>query len=164
MKTVAKEVDKGKSVVFVEYTGNWSASIGAVSDAIRAEHGLLIHSTLSPEKAAALRELVEPAVEELGGEEAVADYEVETEGAPAEEAPAEEPAPRACRRGSRCCGGRCDGGDLRRRPHPDQGHRPEERRGPDGRGHHHVRGAREHQRAATCGGPSRMRTRPSPGT
>ena len=36
---------------------------------------------------------MEPAVEELGGEEAVADYEVETEGAPAEEAPAEEPAP-----------------------------------------------------------------------
>ena len=93
MKTVGKEVEKGKSVVFVEYTGNWSASIGAVSDAIRAEHGLLVHSTLSPDKAAALRELVEPAVEELGGEEAVADYEVESEGAPAEEAPAEEPAP-----------------------------------------------------------------------
>ena len=27
MKTVGKEVEKGKSVVFVEYTGNWSASI-----------------------------------------------------------------------------------------------------------------------------------------
>ena len=48
-----------------------------------AEQAQLIQSTLPPEKAAALQALVATVVEELGGEEAIADYEVDTE-APAE--------------------------------------------------------------------------------
>jgi predicted flap endonuclease-1-like 5' DNA nuclease len=90
MRKVAHDIDRGKSAVFVQYEGDWSASIGAVSDALRADHGELIHSTLPADKAAALQALVAPAVDELGGEETVADYEVEvgSEAAPAE-APAD---------------------------------------------------------------------------
>ena len=44
MRKVAHDIDRGKSAVFVQYEGDWSASIGAGSDAIRAEHGELIHS------------------------------------------------------------------------------------------------------------------------
>ncbi len=99
MRKVAQDIDRGKSAAFVQYEGDWGASIGAVSDAIRAEHGELIHSTLPADKAAALQALVEPAVDDLGGEDTVADYEVEiaseaeatrqpAEPAPAAEAPA----------------------------------------------------------------------------
>ena len=86
MRKVAHDIDRGKSAVFVQYDGDWSASIGAISDAIRAEHAELIHSTLPADKAAALLALVAPAVDELGGEETVADYEVEV-GSEAEAAP-----------------------------------------------------------------------------
>ena len=79
MKQITSEVEKGASALFVQYEGNWSASHGAVQDAIKAENALLIHSTLPPETAAALRALVEPAAEELGGEEVVSDYEIDTE-------------------------------------------------------------------------------------
>ena len=44
---------------------------------------MLFNSTLTAEKAAALTALVEPAVEALGGEEVVADYELEVEETPA---------------------------------------------------------------------------------
>ena len=91
MRKVAHDIDRGKSAVFVQYEGDWSASIGAVSDAIRADHVELIHSTLPADKVAALQALVEPAVDDLGGEEAVADYEVEI-ASEAEATPAEEPA------------------------------------------------------------------------
>ena len=91
MRKVAQDIDRGKSAVFVQYEGDWSASIGAVSDAIRADHVELIHSTLPADKVAALQALVEPAVDDLGGEEAVADYEVDIASA-AEATPAEEPA------------------------------------------------------------------------
>ena len=97
MRKVAQDIDRGKSAVFVQYEGDWSASIGAVSDAIRADHVELIHSTLPADKVAALQALVEPAVDDLGGEEAVADYEVEiaseTEATPAEEPAEVAPAP-----------------------------------------------------------------------
>jgi len=89
MKQTAAEVEKGKSALFVLYEGDWSGSIGAIQDAIKANNALLIESTLPAESAAALKALVEPAVEELGGDEVVADYEVETES---EEPVAEEPA------------------------------------------------------------------------
>jgi predicted flap endonuclease-1-like 5' DNA nuclease len=96
MKQITSEVEKGASALFVQYEGDWSASIGAVQDAIKAENARLIHSTLTPETAAALRALVEPATEELGGEEVVSDYEIDTES---EEEPAgeevEEAAPEA---------------------------------------------------------------------
>ena len=91
MRKVAQDIDRGKSAVFVQYEGDWSASIGAVSDAIRADHVELIHSTLPADKVAALQALVEPAVDDLGGEEAVADYEVDI-ASEAEATPAEEPA------------------------------------------------------------------------
>ncbi len=84
MKRIAAEVEKGKSALFVLYEGDWSGSIGAIEDAIKANNALLIQSTLPPESAAELRALVEAAAEELGGEEVVADFEVETEP---EEAP-----------------------------------------------------------------------------
>ena len=78
MREVAHEVDKGKTALFVLYEGEWSASIGAIEDAIKAEQALLFQTTLPAEKTAALRALVESAADELGGEEVVADYEVET--------------------------------------------------------------------------------------
>ena len=55
MKRVGKEIDKGKSALFILYQGNWEASIGTIQDAVRAEKALLIESTLPAEKAAALR-------------------------------------------------------------------------------------------------------------
>jgi predicted flap endonuclease-1-like 5' DNA nuclease len=91
MKQVSKEIEKGKSALFVQYTGNWSASIGLIEQAIQAENALLITSTLPAETAAALRALVEPAAESLGGEEVVADFEIEVDEAPEEAA--EEVAP-----------------------------------------------------------------------
>ena len=93
MKQVAKEIEKGKSALFVQYTGTWAASIGLIEQAIQAENALLITSTLPAETAAALRALVEPAAESLGGDEVVADFEIEVEEAPEEDAaPAEEAA------------------------------------------------------------------------
>jgi predicted flap endonuclease-1-like 5' DNA nuclease/uncharacterized membrane protein len=107
MKEVAAEIEKGKSALFVQYEGNWSGSLGVVQQAITEHNAMLFHSTLPADKARALQMLVVPAIEELGGEEAVADYEVEveetvtTEEAAAAEAadeivaeapPAEEPA------------------------------------------------------------------------
>ena len=93
MQRTAAEIEAGRSALFVLYEGDWSHSIGAIEDAIRANGALLIQSTLPPEAAAELRALVEPAAEELGGEEVVADFEVETEPAPEEAAAAAEPAP-----------------------------------------------------------------------
>jgi predicted flap endonuclease-1-like 5' DNA nuclease len=94
MRKVSKEVDKGKSALFVQYEGNWQGSIGMIQQAITAEKALLIESTLPAATATALKALVDPAVEELGGEEAVADYEVEVpDEEVAEEAPAPEAAP-----------------------------------------------------------------------
>jgi uncharacterized membrane protein/predicted flap endonuclease-1-like 5' DNA nuclease len=91
MRRVSKEVDKGKSALFVQYEGNWQGSIGMIQQAIAAEKALLIESTLPAATATALKALVDPAVEELGGEEAVADYEVEVP----DEDVAEEAAPAA---------------------------------------------------------------------
>ena len=94
MRSVGKEIEKKKSALFVLYEGSWEHSIGLVEQAITDEHAVLFNSTLTAEKAAALKALVEPAVEALGGEEVVADYELQTDEAPAEAAPAEEaPAP-----------------------------------------------------------------------
>jgi len=89
MRQVTKELDKGKSALFILYEGNWGASIGMIKQAVTVEKALLIASTLPPNTAAALKALVDPAVEQLGGAEVVADYEVEVP----EEAPAEAAAP-----------------------------------------------------------------------
>ena len=91
MRQVTSELDKGKSALFILYEGNWGASIGMIKQAITVDKALLIASTLPPNTAAALKALVEPAVEQLGGAEVVSDYEVEV---PAE-APAEAAAPAA---------------------------------------------------------------------
>ncbi len=104
MRKVAGDIDQGKSAVFVQYEGDWAASIEAISDAVRVDQAELIHSTLPADKAEALQALVAPAVDDLGGEETVTDYEIEvaadTEATPAEEptappeaAPGAEPAP-----------------------------------------------------------------------
>ena len=82
MKQVASEIEKGQSAVFVMYEGVWAQSIGAIQDAIRADNAVLISSSLPDDKAAALRALVLPAVEELGGDEVVEDFEVEVEPQP----------------------------------------------------------------------------------
>jgi predicted flap endonuclease-1-like 5' DNA nuclease/uncharacterized membrane protein len=101
MKQVSTEIDKGKSALFIQYEGQWAASIGLIENAIKAENALLIQSTLPAETAAALRALVEPAAEVLGGDEVVADYEVQIEEETPEEAAqevtpaAEEAAPAA---------------------------------------------------------------------
>ena len=98
MRSVSKEIEKKKSALFVLYEGSWEHSIGLVEQAVTDEHALLFNSTLPADKAAALQALVAPAVEALGGEEVVADYELEVaeepEAAPEEtSAPAEEAAP-----------------------------------------------------------------------
>jgi len=99
MRQVTKELDHGKSAVFILYEGNWQASIGMIEQAVTADKALLISSTLPPDKAAQLKALVEPVVEQLGGDEVVSDYEVEVPEEPpaeaAEEAPAEAAAPAA---------------------------------------------------------------------
>jgi predicted flap endonuclease-1-like 5' DNA nuclease/uncharacterized membrane protein len=95
MREVSKEIEKGRSALFVLYHGDWSGSIGMVERAITEEQALLFNSTLPADKAAALQALIVPATEELGGEEAVADYEleVEEEATPEETAAAEAEAP-----------------------------------------------------------------------
>jgi predicted flap endonuclease-1-like 5' DNA nuclease/uncharacterized membrane protein len=97
MRSVSKEIEKKKSALFVLYEGSWEHSIGLVQQAITDEHALLFNSTLPASKAAALQALVDPAVDALGGEEVVADYELEVaetpEAAPeATAAPAEDAA------------------------------------------------------------------------
>jgi len=88
MRQVTKELTKGKSALFILYEGNWSASIGMIEQAVAAEKALLISSTLPAKTEAALKALVDPAVEQLGGDEVVSDYEVEVpEEAPPEAAP-----------------------------------------------------------------------------
>ena len=89
MRQVTKALDKGKSALFILYEGNWGASIGMIEQAVTIDKALLVTSTLPPAKAAALKALVDPAVEQLGGTEVVSDYEVEVP----EEAPAEAAAP-----------------------------------------------------------------------
>jgi predicted flap endonuclease-1-like 5' DNA nuclease len=91
MRTVTEGIEKGQSALFVLYEGDWGASIGAIQDLVKAERAQLIHSTLPAEKAAALQALISPVVEELGGEAAVADYEVVVEEAVAEEPVQAEP-------------------------------------------------------------------------
>ncbi len=92
MKTISKEIDKGKAILFVQYEGEWAASIGLIENAIKAENALLVSSTLPPEKAAALQALVLPAAEVLGGDEVVDDFEIQVEEEPEEAAPAAEEA------------------------------------------------------------------------
>ena len=82
MRDVGHQIEKGQSALFVMYEGVWANSIGGIQDAIKADHANLIHSTLPADKAAELKALVEPAVEQLGGEEVVEDFEVETEPQP----------------------------------------------------------------------------------
>ena len=89
MRQVTKELHKGKSALFILYEGNWGASIGMIEQALTVDKALLISSTLPPAKAAALKALVDPAVEQLGGAEVVSDYEAEVP----EEAPADAAAP-----------------------------------------------------------------------
>jgi predicted flap endonuclease-1-like 5' DNA nuclease len=92
MRSVSKEIEKKKSALFVLYEGSWEHSIGLIEQAITDEHALLFNSTLPADKAAALQALVAPAVEALGGEEVVADYELEVAETP-EAASEETPAP-----------------------------------------------------------------------
>jgi predicted flap endonuclease-1-like 5' DNA nuclease len=92
IRSVSKEIEKKKSALFVLYEGSWEHSIGLIEQAITDEHALLFNSTLPADKAAALQALVAPAVEALGGEEVVADYELEVAEAP-EAAPEETAAP-----------------------------------------------------------------------
>ena len=92
MRQVTKELDHGKSALFILYEGNWSGSIGLIEQAISTDKALLISSTMEPAKAAALKALVDPTVEQLGGAEVVADYEMDVaEAEPAEEAPLRKP-------------------------------------------------------------------------
>lgn len=78
MRAVGHELEgRGRCALFVLYVGKWANSIGMIEEAVKRSDALLIHSTLSAEKAAALKALVDPAVKELGGPEVVNDYEVE---------------------------------------------------------------------------------------
>ena len=49
MRQVTKELDHGKSALFILYEGNWAASIGMIEQAITTEKALLISSTLPPD-------------------------------------------------------------------------------------------------------------------
>ena len=46
MREVSKEIEKGRSALFVQYLGDWSGSIGMVERAITEEQALLFNSTL----------------------------------------------------------------------------------------------------------------------
>ena len=120
MRKVTKEVDKGKSALFILYEGSWANSIGMIEQALASEKALLIESTLPAKTATALKALVDPAVEELGGEEVVADYEVEVpeEVEPAEAAPGRRGAGAGARAGREA--GRHDAA-LRRRAQGQRG-------------------------------------------
>jgi predicted flap endonuclease-1-like 5' DNA nuclease len=82
LKKVQKIDKKDTHVLFVMYEGVWTQSIGTIQDAIRADNALLITSSLPEDKAAALRALVEPAVEDLGGQEVVEEFDVVVEAEP----------------------------------------------------------------------------------
>lgn len=79
MRHTAEEMERGKYALFVQYVGDWSASRGAIDDAIRADNATLIYSTVAAADVDEIQESVEAAAEELGGEEVVSDYEIETE-------------------------------------------------------------------------------------
>ncbi len=83
MRSVTHEIERGKSALFILYEGNWAASIGMIEQAVTADKAMLISSTLPPKTELALKALVDPAVEALGGEDVVSDYEVEVKEAPA---------------------------------------------------------------------------------
>ena len=83
MRQITHEIERGKSALFILYEGNWAASIGMIEQAIISDKAMLISSTLPPQTELALKRLVDPAVEALGGEEVVSDYEVEVKEAPA---------------------------------------------------------------------------------
>jgi predicted flap endonuclease-1-like 5' DNA nuclease len=83
MRQVTHEIERGKSALFILYEGNWAASIGMVEQAITADKAMLIASTLPPKTELALKALVDPAVEALGGEDVVSDFEMEVKEAPA---------------------------------------------------------------------------------
>ena len=92
------EIEKGKSALFVLYEGIWSASIGPIEERHQGrQRAADPRARCRAEKAAALRALVEPAAEVLGGEEVVADFEVEVEE-PEEAAAAPRKPPGRCRR------------------------------------------------------------------
>ena len=76
MRKTAKELEKGKCALFIMYKGDWSASRGAIDDAVKAVNAELLFTTLEPKQAAAVDKAVDTATEEMGGEEAVADLEV----------------------------------------------------------------------------------------
>ena len=144
MRDVGKEVEKGKTALCVLYEGDWSASIGLIEKVVKDEHALLIQSTLPLATAAALRQIVEPAVEELGGDELVEDYEVElvAEDTDAAVAAPEGPA----------------GDDLHQHRRPG----PQVRGGPGGCRRGQLRSARRHQRTRPAPHPHR-RARHGPG-
>ena len=119
MKEIGAEIEKGKSALFVQYTGNWEGSVGVVVQAVKDLGAQYFYSTLTPDKVAQLEALINPATEELGGEDAVADYEVEVEevatveevaAAQAEE-PAEEPVVEAPVAAAAAVAAATDGGD-----------------------------------------------------
>ncbi len=149
MRQVTKELDKGKSALFVLYEGNWAGSIGMIEQAITTDKALLISSTLPPEKAAALKALVDPAVEQLGGAEVVSDYEVEVP----EEAPAEAPAGRAVATAAAAAPA-ATADDLTQLA----GVGPKASDGAGDGGDHDLRGAGRGQRAATPACAPRRRT------
>ena len=171
MRKVAHDIDRGKSAVFVQYEGNWAASSDAVGEAIRAEGGELIHSTLPADKVEALEALIAPAVDDLGGEETVTDYEIEV--ASDAEAPAEEPEvpaapapPMRSGRSTRGTGGiRADPGVGRggepRRSDANLRCRSEIRGGTQRCRHHHLRGTCRGERASRTRGALR-RAHPPP--
>ena len=116
MRQVTHELDHGKSALFVLYEGNWAGSIGMIEQAIATDKALLISSTMPPEKAAALKALVDPTVEAsvapsrggLRGGGPRRRRAAAEEAPPRRPPPAEAAAPVA----------------SRRRPHPAGGRRP----------------------------------------
>ena len=146
MKRTAAEVEKGKSALFVLYEGDWSGSIGAIEDAIKAQQG-----AAHPEH---------PAAGDRGG-------------APG---PRRARGRGARRRGGhgglrgrdRAGGGTCRRGGRHRRggagrPDQDLGHRAEGIRGPRGCRHRQLRATWPARASPSCARSSRTRTRQCPG-
>ena len=127
---------RSKSALFVLYEGDWSASIGLIEKAVKTEGAFLVQSTLPAETAAALQQLVAPAVEELGGEDVVARLRGRDGRG-------------IGRDGGRAGRGACDPSRSRigGRPYGHQGRRPQVGGGPGGRRCRQLCPPRWHERA-----------------
>ena len=140
MRQVTKELDKGKSALFILYEGNWGASIGMIEQALTVDKALLISSTLPAREGSRAEGARRP-----GGRAARRRRgRIGLRGRSPRGG-----AGRGCRAGRGRGGGRgCRAGRGPRRPDPACRRRPEGQRRAGDRRDHDLRGPGRGQRAA----------------